>query len=66
MFVCKSIRLANFLLEHNCTIMKIDRDQLNRSFIIFIFKKDDNFMQTMSLWSDVTKGNYEDGTVKKS
>ena len=40
MFVCKSKSLANFLLEHGSQMIRIDRDQKSKGFLVFLFKKD--------------------------
>lgn len=55
MFVCKSITLANYLINNNCNIVKIDKDKTNKNFLVFIFKKDDLLNSSLSNWKTTLK-----------
>lgn len=35
MFVCKSKRLANYLIENGCQIIRIDTDKKSNGFLVF-------------------------------
>lgn len=50
MFVCKSIKLANFLINHGSIIYKIDKDKSNNNFVVFLFKKDTLLKENLDLW----------------
>ena len=41
MFVCKSKRLANYLIENNSPIVRIDTDQKAKGFLVFLFEKNE-------------------------
>jgi hypothetical protein len=62
-FVCKSITLANYLIENGCNIRKIDKDNLNHLYMVFLFDKTDKLNEIMKKWS-VTKGSYENESTK--
>lgn len=51
MFVCKSLSLANYLLLNNCTLLKIDKDKSNNSFLVFIFLKNKKLYKSLSMWN---------------
>ena len=38
MFVCKSKRLANYLIEQGNPVVRIDTDQKAKGFLIFLFE----------------------------
>ena len=38
-FICKGKRLANYLIEHGSPVIRIDTDQQNKGFLIFIFER---------------------------
>lgn len=50
LFCCKGKRLANYLLEHDCKLVRIDTDQTNKEFLVFIFDKNENFHNAMESW----------------
>lgn len=54
MFVCKSKRLANFLIENGCPVIKIDTDQKSKGFLVFLFKKEDLLYKNLEKW-DIEK-----------
>lgn len=47
MFVCKSKRLANYLIEHGNPVVRIDTDQKAKGFLIFLFE--DNKLLNVNL-----------------
>lgn len=50
LFCCKGKRLANYLLDHNCQIIRIDCDQNAKGFLVFIFVDDDNLKNALKSW----------------
>ena len=48
LFVCKSKRLAGFLVSHGCECVKVDTDKLNPKYSVYLFEK-------MELWNTVMK-----------
>jgi hypothetical protein len=51
-FVCKSSRLAAFLIKHNCRCFKVDLDSQNENYLIHLFDKDDNLKNTLDKWQE--------------
>lgn len=49
-FCCKGKRLANYLLEHDCKLLRIDCDQKSKGFLVFIFQKSDNLYSALQSW----------------
>lgn len=49
-FCCKGKRLANYLLEHDCKLIRIDCDQKAKGFLVFIFAKNGNLAEAMQSW----------------
>ena len=58
MFVCKSKRLANYLIENKCEIVKIDEDKKNKNFLIFIFKNNKLLNEVLNIWDNKDKYTY--------
>lgn len=50
MFVCKSKRLANYLIENGSHVVKIDTDRNAKGFLIFLFKKDELLDENLNKW----------------
>lgn len=50
LFCCKGKRLANYLLEHNCKLIRIDCDQESVGFLVFIFAKSQNLQNALQTW----------------
>ena len=50
LFCCKGKRLANYLLEHNCKLVRIDCDQKSKGFLVFIFEKGQNLQSALQSW----------------
>lgn len=50
LFCCKGKRLANYLLEHNCNLIRIDCDQKSTGFLVFIFAKSQNLQDALQTW----------------
>ncbi len=57
MFVCKSKRLANYLIENKCKIVKIDTDQKSKGFLVFLFEENSLLNNTLKKWEN-DKENY--------
>ena len=51
MFVCKSKTLANFLMENNLKCERVNEDKLNPHYMVFLFKKSNEWNRLMKLWS---------------
>ena len=56
-FCCKGKRLANYLLEHDCKLIRIDCDKKSKGFLVFIFRKDGNLNAALKSW-DTDKETY--------
>ena len=51
MFVCKSISLANYLIEHKSKLVKIDRDKMStKGYLVFLFENDDILNKNLLVW----------------
>lgn len=50
LFCCKGKRLANYLLDNGCRLVKIDSDNQSRGFLVFIFEKDENLDSALTSW----------------
>lgn len=50
MFCCKGKRLANYLLEHDCRLVRIDCDQKSDGFLVFIFEKSKCLQDALQTW----------------
>lgn len=57
MFVCKSKRLANYLIENGNQVIRIDTDQKAKGFLVFLFNKNESLYKTLEKWNQV-KNNY--------
>ena len=49
-FVCKSKRLANYLIENGSSVKRIDCDQKSKGFLIFLFEKNNLLNENLSKW----------------
>ncbi len=52
MFCCKGKRLANYLLDHGCKLVRIDMDQKANGFLVFLFLRNKRLDDAMLLWQD--------------
>ena len=50
LFVCKSKRLANYLIDNGSHVLRIDTDQKSKGFLVFLFKKDDLLNLNLKKW----------------
>ena len=50
LFCCKGKRLANYLLEHDCRLVRIDCDQKSDGYLVFIFEKSQNLQNALKEW----------------
>lgn len=57
MFCCKGKRLANFLLDNGCRLVRIDCDQINKNYLVFLFEKTDCLEMSLKKW-DIEKNTY--------
>ena len=51
LFVCKSKRLANYLIENGNPVIKIDTDQKSRGFLVFLFEKTERLNKNLEKWN---------------
>lgn len=52
MFCCKGKRLANFLLAHDCKLVRIDCDQESKGFLVFLFENNESLAIAMEKWQE--------------
>lgn len=57
MFVCKSKRLANYLIENGNSVIRIDTDQKAKGFLVFLFEKNELLNKNLEKW-DTEKETY--------
>ena len=57
LFVCKSKRLANYLIENGNPVVRIDTDQKSKGFLVFLFEKTELLNRNLDKWN-VDKGTY--------
>ena len=50
MFVCKSKRLANYLIENGNPVIRIDTDQKSKGFLVFLFIKNELLSKNLDIW----------------
>lgn len=53
MFVCKSKRLANYLIENGSPVVRIDTDQKSKGFLVFLFVKNELLNKNLQQWNKV-------------
>ena len=53
LFVCKSKRLANYLIENGNPVKRIDTDQKAKGFLVFLFEKNELLNKNLERWDDV-------------
>ena len=51
MFVCKSKRLANYLIENGNPVIRIDTDQESKGFLVFLFNKNEKLNKSLKKWN---------------
>lgn len=56
-FCCKGKRLANYLLDHHCKLIRIDCDKEAKGYLVFIFIKNRNLNDALQSWK-VDKESY--------
>lgn len=57
LYLCKGKRQANYFLECNCRLIRIDTDQHAKGFLIFVFEWDVNLDNALQHWK-VDKNTY--------
>ena len=50
-FVCKSITLANFLINNGSNVNRIDKDNMNKDYLVFIFEKNNLLDNNLKKWN---------------
>ena len=50
LFVCKSITLANFLISNGSNVLKIDKDNKNNNYLVFLFAKNKLLDTNLQKW----------------
>jgi hypothetical protein len=51
LFVCKSKRLANYLIENGNPVIRIDTDQKSKGFLVFLFEKTELLNCSLEKWN---------------
>lgn len=51
LFVCKSKRLANYLIENGNPVIRIDTDQKSKGFLVFLFEKTELLNCNLEKWN---------------
>jgi hypothetical protein len=64
LFVCKSKRLANYLIENGSPVMKIDTDQKAKGFLVFLFEKNELLNKNLEYVQDDLKPLYREFLIK--
>lgn len=64
MFCCKGMRLANYLIEKGAKLIRVDRNYMNRNFLVFIFQDDDTVTKALETWKHDKDLYMSDMTVK--
>jgi hypothetical protein len=54
MFVCKSKRLAGFLVSKGCNCIKVDSDRTNPNYLVFLFERNDTLLNAMKEWGYIS------------
>ena len=52
LFVCKSKRLANYLIENGSPVVRIDTDQKSKGFLVFLFVKNELLNKNLQKWNE--------------
>lgn len=50
LFCCRGKRMANYLLDHHCKLVRIDCDQNSKGYLVFIFIKNKNLNDALKTW----------------
>lgn len=50
LYCCKGKRQANYFLDHDCKLIRIDCDQQSKGFLVFIFERDENLNSALESW----------------
>lgn len=50
LFCCRGKRMANYLLDHQCKLVRIDCDQNAKGYLVFIFIKNKNLIDALKTW----------------
>jgi hypothetical protein len=50
LFVCKSKRLANYLIDNGSQLKRIDTDQKSKGFLVFLFEKNELLNKNLGNW----------------
>lgn len=53
MFCCKGMRLANFMIENGCKLVRIDTNRIMKGFLVFIFEEDEHVSESLRKWREV-------------
>ena len=50
LFCCRGKRMANYLLDNKCKLIRIDCDQNAKGYLVFIFIKNKNLNDALKTW----------------
>ena len=51
-FVCRSSRMAAFLIRNDCRCFKTALDDFNTNYLVHLFDKDDKFKIAIEKWNN--------------
>ncbi len=57
LYCCRGKRMANYLLDNHCKLVKIDCDKNAKGYLVFLFIKNRNLINALETWQE-DKDNY--------
>ena len=58
-FVCKSSRLAAFLIRNKCKCFKTDLDNDNPNYLVHLFDKNETLKNAMDKWQETESNKFK-------
>ena len=55
LYCCKGKRQANYFLDHDCKLIRIDCDQKSSGFLVFIFEHNQKLNDALKTWKEDKK-----------
>lgn len=55
LYCCKGKRQANYFLDHDCKLIRIDCDQKSSGFLVFIFERNQKLNDALKTWKEDKK-----------
>lgn len=50
LYCCRGKRMANYLLDHHCRLVRIDCDKNAKGYLVFIFIKNKSLSDALQSW----------------